>query len=163
MIINEAIETLRYEIDEECHCDYIADEIRVLISAYENLITQEEKAHQYCKNVCEPKYKAEIERLQKNLEEAHLDIKEQRAGIESLEAENKLLIDRNCELAEKGEKAVINFVKSQNQIKAEAYKEFAERLKENKCSYDLPDYHSFDAVDIEEIDNLLKELVGEDK
>lgn len=63
MTINEAIETLKYEIEEECHCDYIAEEIRCLISAYENLIAQEEKAHQYCKNVCEPKYKAEIEKL----------------------------------------------------------------------------------------------------
>lgn len=40
-------------------------------------------------------------------------------------------------------------------------KTFAERLKKHKCSYDLPDYHSFDAVDIEDIDNLLKELIGE--
>lgn len=45
--------------------------------------------------------------------------------------------------------------------KAEAYKEFAERLKEHKCSYDLPDYHSFVAVDVEDIDNLLKEMVGD--
>ena len=63
MLVNEAIETLRYEIDEECHCNYIADEIRLLISGYENLIKQEEKSHQYCKNVCEQKYKKEIERL----------------------------------------------------------------------------------------------------
>ena len=49
-----------------------------------------------------------------------------------------------------------------NHIKAEAYKEFVERLKEYKCSYDLPDYHSFVAVDVEDIDNLLKELVGDE-
>lgn len=46
--------------------------------------------------------------------------------------------------------------------KAEAIKEFAKRLKECKCSYDLPDYHSFDAVEIEDIDNLVKEMVGTD-
>ncbi len=37
MTIDEAIETLRYEIDEECHCNYIADEIRLLIETVENL------------------------------------------------------------------------------------------------------------------------------
>ena len=35
MTVNEAIETLRYEIDEECHCDYIADEIHLLIEELE--------------------------------------------------------------------------------------------------------------------------------
>lgn len=30
---------------------------------YESLKVQEEKEHQHCKNVCEPKYKAEIENL----------------------------------------------------------------------------------------------------
>lgn len=37
MSVDEAIETLRYEIDEECHCQYIADEIRLLIETVENL------------------------------------------------------------------------------------------------------------------------------
>lgn len=37
MTVDEAIETLRYEIDEECHCDYIADEIRLLIKTVEDL------------------------------------------------------------------------------------------------------------------------------
>lgn len=37
MCIDEAIETLRYEIDEECHCEYIADEIRLLIETVEDL------------------------------------------------------------------------------------------------------------------------------
>ena len=38
---------------------------------------------------------------------------------------------------------------------------FAEVLKEYKCSYDLDNYHSFDAVDIEVIDDLVKEMVGD--
>lgn len=37
MTIDEAIETLQYEIDEECHCSYIADEVRLLIKTVENL------------------------------------------------------------------------------------------------------------------------------
>ncbi len=36
MTVERAIETLRYEIDEECHCEYIADEIRLLIETVEN-------------------------------------------------------------------------------------------------------------------------------
>ena len=40
MTVDEAIETLRYEIDEECHCEYIADEIRLLIETVENLCFQ---------------------------------------------------------------------------------------------------------------------------
>lgn len=36
MTVDEAIKTLRYEIDEECHCEYIADEIRLLIETVES-------------------------------------------------------------------------------------------------------------------------------
>lgn len=36
MTVDEAIETLRYEIDEEGYCEYIADEIRLLIETVEN-------------------------------------------------------------------------------------------------------------------------------
>lgn len=48
----------------------------------------------------------------------------------------------------------LNF-KTVEQIKSEAYKEFAERLKEEalpKCNWD-------DCVDVEDIDNLLKEML----
>ena len=47
--------------------------------------------------------------------------------------------------------------------KAEAYKEFAERLKERaiQTSFD-PIYGSIMTVDVDDVDNLLKELVGED-
>ena len=53
--------------------------------------------------------------------------------------------------------------KTEAEIKAEAYKEFAERLKEKSkqgkgCLGNV--YHS---VDVAEIDNLLKEMVGDDK
>lgn len=43
MSIDEAIETLRYEIDEECHCEYIADEIRLLIETVYDLRFQLEE------------------------------------------------------------------------------------------------------------------------
>lgn len=49
----------------------------------------------------------------------------------------------------------------ENEIKAEAYKEIIGRLKEHLCSYDLPNYHSFKAVDEDAIDEVLKEMDGE--
>ena len=43
--------------------------------------------------------------------------------------------------------------------KAEAYKEFAERLKEKtSCAKDVFDYTEKLVVDVEEIDNLIKEM-----
>ena len=42
--------------------------------------------------------------------------------------------------------------------RAEIAKEFAEGLKEKACSYDLPNYHSFDAVTVEDIDDFAKEM-----
>ena len=47
--------------------------------------------------------------------------------------------------------------------KAEAYKEFAERLKEKKARYNADNFFVIDYIPFKEIDNLLKELVGEDK
>ena len=78
------------------------------------------------------------------------EITRQKAEIGHLEAENKLLINRNCELVEKGEKAIITFVKSQNHLKSEARREFAERVKPLLFNY----YDS-------DIDNLLKEMESE--
>ena len=49
-----------------------------------------------------------------------------------------------------------------NRIKAEAYKEFAERLKGMRdFHYDYSANISLRYITIENIDNLLKELVGE--
>lgn len=36
--------------------------------------------------------------------------------------------------------------------------EFAEYLKKHSCSYDLDNYHSFDAIDIEDLDDLVEEF-----
>lgn len=59
---------------------------------------------------------AEIERLEKNLKEAHLDIKEHLAEIERLKDKYSIIY------APKG--------RIQDEARAEAIKEFAERLKE---------------------------------
>ena len=47
-------------------------------------------------------------------------------------------------------------------ISAEAYKEFAERLKEKAYTECDITGHKYQVVQIEEIDNILKELVGAD-
>ncbi len=86
---------------------------------YEALNAQEEKAHNYCKNECEPRYKAEIARLQ---------------------GYNENLLTANTALSNE----IL-------EIKSEAYKEFAERLKKD-CPGELLVIH-FDALD-----NLVKEL-----
>ena len=36
---------------------------------------------------------------------------------------------------------------------------FANYLKNHSCSYDLDNYHSFDAIDIEDLDNLVEEFL----
>ena len=48
------------EGDECIIVDDALDLINRQKANYEALKAQEEKSHQYCKNVCEPKYKAEI-------------------------------------------------------------------------------------------------------
>lgn len=47
--------------------------------------------------------------------------------------------------------------------RAEAVKEFAERLKEHMCEYDLDNYHWFRAIEEDALDDLVKEMVGESK
>ena len=53
------------------------------------------------------------------------------------------------------------YVDLSKDLKIKAYKEIVGKLKEHLCSYDLPDYFSFEAVDEDTIDEVLKELVGE--
>ncbi len=67
--------------------------------------------------------KEEIERLEQNLEEAHIDIREHMAEIERLERECFTYKIRWAKATAKLEKT-----------KAEAYKEFAERLRQFFCS-----------------------------
>ena len=64
MTYDEIVEALERYI-EESDGFYATDVLRQALSLinrqkenYEALKAQEEKSHQYCKNVCEPKYKA---------------------------------------------------------------------------------------------------------
>ena len=73
--------------------------------------------------------------------------------INRLQAENERLKKESEIFADIG--------KMYSEIKAEAYKEFAERLKEKKFELDDQNEDIFYAVEVAEIDNLLKEMVGE--
>ena len=96
---------------------------------------------------------AEVERLKKQDVTAEKIIREQGGTILTLKDENSRLFDRNCELSEKGEKAVIACIAARN----EAIKEFAERLKERA----RPTAEFCEVVLGQDIDNLVKEIIGE--
>ena len=88
---------------------------------------------------------ADNKRLYQNLNEAHIDIKEKQAEIEDLK---KVVIDDYA-------------TEYDNKIKAEAVKEFAERLKNKKARYNADYFYVIDYIPLKEIDNLVKEMVGE--
>jgi hypothetical protein len=82
--------------------------------------------------------------------------------IKKQDVEIERLTERNFELAEKGEKVVIAY----KTAKAEAIKEFAERLKaldrlDVDVSYGYGREHYTEAIAVNLIDNLVKEMVGE--
>ena len=129
-----------------CELKYYIDKVNRLQADYESLKQQEEKAHQYCKNECETKYKSQIQSLQ--------------AENERLREEIKDYIEDNISLLYEVDNATINMPYQIKSIKAEAYKEFAERLKEKGIK--VIGCNAFDKViPSNEIDNLLKELVGD--
>lgn len=106
--------------------------------------------------------KAEIERL-KSMNQAKLDtIHDLMVEVERLQNESI----GNCEMAI-AMRSDHNLEDDCNycidKAKSEAYKEIVEKLKEHLCSYDLPNYFSFEAVDEDTIDEILKELMEENK
>ena len=100
--------------------------------------------------------KAEIERLEEQDEIAEKIIREQADKIFSLQSENGRLTDRNSVLSEKADNSIITCVST----RTEAIKEFAERLIDLiNC---IPQHH-FTLGQVEhDIDNLVKEMVGEE-
>lgn len=93
---------------------------------------------------------AEISLTQLN-EILNLIIRKQ-SEIEQLEIENQSL-----------RMATNSYKLHYNEAKAEAVKEFAERLKEKKFELNDQNEDIFYAVEVSDIDNLVKELEGETK
>ena len=86
------------------------------------------------------------------------EIKRLKEEIESLQAENERLTIRLRKAEHQLDDAMIMY----NTIKAEAYKEFAERLKDKKARYNADNFYVIDYIPSKEVDNLLKELKGTD-
>lgn len=97
--------------------------------------------------------KAEIERLEKIVDELRADHK----ALGDVFS-NELVACHDCHL---------KYEEKINQHKAEAIKEFAERLKkfafDCDVSFGYGREHYTEAVAVIEIDNLVKEMVGEEK
>ena len=70
----------------------------------------------------------------------------------------KSLWEHEKEKTENAKQKVVSVCKALKTARAEAIKEFAERLKEHVCFYDLDNYHSFSAVDIDVLDDIVKEM-----
>lgn len=108
------------------------------------------------------------------------EVNRQKAEVERLKIENKLLIENdisnkypNCVLVEKGRiytRTLEDYDELIGDISAEAYREFAEKFEERIAVHLLRNKSNeyadgfADALDgvNEEIDNILKELVGGD-
>ena len=103
-----------------------------------------------CKNCPANPHKGNYGYCTSLLLKAALDlINRQKAEIERLEKDSKRL--------KKVEMQLDDAMKMYDTIKAEAYKEFADRLKENS----IATFSWNGVVLVEEIDNLLKEMVGD--
>ena len=93
-------------------------------------------------------------------------INRQKSEIERLKECPKCVYEYDGEVTEYCVQGPCPNFKTVEQIKAEAYKEFAERLKQHKRKmkgFDLTEEFWDYAVLVEDIDNLLKEMVGEEE
>lgn len=94
-------------------------------------------------------------------------INRQKAEIERLKKCTKCVYEYDGEVAEYCVQGPCSNFKTVEQIKAEAYKEFAERLKEKLEDCHIisdGEYCGFDCGDVHECLNiLLKEMVGEEE
>lgn len=102
------------------------------------------------------------------LERYALDlINRQKAEIEKMKECPKCVYEYDGEVTEYCVQGPCPNFKTVEQIKTEAYKEFAEKLEEKLCdcrTVSDGEYCGFDCGDIHEcFDDLLKEMVGEEK
>lgn len=98
--------------------------------------------------------KAEIERLQKEVNLVSIQFQD----IQEREEESQAEIDKLNKVYQANQQLINALNKSYFLAKADAYKEFAEKLKEKAMQkFDWNEY-----VEVEDVDNLLKELVSED-
>lgn len=141
---------------------------------YESLKGAEEREHQYCKNVCEPKYKAEIAdekakgdicaaviaRQDKEIECYRTKIKR----FEKIEtAVNDLWgeIQKLATFKNKRKPTLEELLEYMENLKDEAIKEFAARLKSKAYLENGVTGFQEMVVDVRDIDETCDEMVGE--
>ena len=117
-----------------CHDEYNEIRVDVLLLNALDLINRQQ---------------AEIKRLEQNLKEAHIDIKEHRAEIERL-------TERNFELAEKGEAVCIAYKTARAEVTEQLSKKIESRLA-NNTDISNAQYQSI----IFDISEACKEMVGD--
>lgn len=107
-----------------------------------------------------------INRLNAENEKLNIELKAMRGAANSYKAEierlkkcTKCVYEYDGEITEYCVQGPCSNFKTVEQIKAEAYKEFAERLKSYLL---LNEKGKMSVVSYEDIDNLLKEMVGEE-
>lgn len=78
-----------------------------------------------------------------------------RAELERYRKENRFLHDT---VQKNAQQALEVTLQEMNLVRIEAIKEFVERLKQHACFYDLDNYHSFEAIDVDNLDDFVKEM-----
>ena len=140
MTDNDIIKALKIHADNEADCSgcpiYRSD-------------TGDTCAYELAQNALDliNRQKAEIERLQQNLKEAHIDIKEKQAEIEKFTHSCD-----DCAGCTEWQCDCWN-------VRIQAIKEFADRLKEKAIENYIENLIM--TVDVDDIDNLVKEMVGD--
>lgn len=145
-----------------------------LQKAYEALKADEEREHQYCKNVCEPKYKAKIadERAKGDICAAVIarqdkEIECYRTKIERFEkietAINNLWneIQKLATFKNKRKPTLEELLEYMENLKDEAIKEFAVRLKSKAYLENGVTGFQEMVVDVRDIDETYDEMVGD--
>lgn len=103
------------------------------------------------KEMCKEELNVDIATLIKNqhtiIEQLYRVIDDKNQDIKRLEDDQAYLID-------------LRF-KEASQVRIKTIKECVDKLKERSCFYDLDNYHSFRAVDVDDVDNVAKELIGD--
>lgn len=114
--------------------------------------------------------KAEIEKLQHRNSELDIELKAMRGAANSYKADGERLqdeMDKQYEIAEANVRAEIASGGTschwcEDKVKADAIKEFDERLKEDCLDFPLEDGDVTMLVDVDSYNNLVKEMVGDD-
>lgn len=116
--------------------------------------------------------KAEIDKLDIELKAMRGAANSYKAEVERLKADNKIYIEANKVIGyqrDQRDKEIDELQKQiggldvrKNKIKAEAYKEFAEKLKEKRWDAECRVGY-VQVVDVGDIDEVLKEMVGEEE